>query len=264
MPPEKENEFLEGLISFVRQSKLADRIVQPPTHVVFHKAPPETLSCGFGTWFIPLQEKSEEELWNCLHSKNRNVIRNAQKHEVEIKEGRDQLETFQRLYVSTMQRSSMYAETLSEFKNMYELIGPAHILCAVAYYQGMPQGGVLMPYSEAGAYYLHGASASKPEVNGAMNYLHWELICRMKRAGVRRYDFVGTRLSDTEGTRLQGIQQFKERFGSTLEKGVLWKIDINALRCVLYDTILQSYYLIRRIRLKGDIIDQEKGKTQIL
>lgn len=264
MPAERESEFFISWMDFIRHSNLADRVVQPPTHVVFQKAPPDSESCGFGTWFIPLQVKSESELWDGLHSKHRNVIRNAQKHEVEIREGKDQLEAFYFLYASTMKRSLMYAEPQSQFAKLYDFLGSAHVTCAVAYYKGTPQGGVFMPHSRACAYYMHGGSADAPEVNGAMNYLHWELICRMKKAGVLRYDFVGTRLSNTEGTRLHGIQQFKERFGSSLEKGVLWKTDINTVRCSLYDAILRGYYRIRNIRLKGDIIDQEKRKEQLL
>ncbi|HXC04046.1 MAG TPA: peptidoglycan bridge formation glycyltransferase FemA/FemB family protein, partial [Bacteroidia bacterium] len=204
----------------------------------------------------------EAELWNGLHGKHRNVIRNAQNKGVVIRRGMDQLEIFYALYQSTMERSSLYAEPISRFRQLGEALGTEHLICAVAYYQEKPMGGVLMPYSIYGAYYVYGASASGMEVNGALNLLHWNLIASMKARGVKRYDFVGTRLSDTAGTRLAGIQQFKSRFGSALDAGVLWKMDLNKIKCRCYDMLVVCYWKMKGVQLKGDIIDQEISKSQ--
>jgi len=252
--------FLEELIRYIKQKHLADRICQPPTHVVFQGSPKQSIACGFGTYSLQLQDVSQTMLWDNLHGKHRNVIRNAQKHGVLVKSGSDQLEVFYRLYQSTMKRSSMYCESLEEFQLFYNCLGENRMICAVAYFQDLPLGALLMPYGSYAAWYVFGSSADEMTVNGAVNYLHWELICRMQAEGVKRYDFVGARLSSVVGTRLAGIQQFKSRFGSTLEKGVLWKKDINPLKCLCYDTVLSLYQKMRGIHLAGDIIDQERNK----
>jgi hypothetical protein len=254
---DQELGFLETFLDCVRTGNHADRIVQPPTHVVFRKAPLNTVSCGFGTWYLSLNELTEEELWKRLHGKHRNVIRNAQNQGVIIKEGADQLDIFFELYRATMQRSDMYVDPVSEFRQLYSALKPDHIVCAVAYFQGKPQGGILLPYTHFGAYYVYGASADRMEVNGAVNYLHWTMILLMKKRNVARYDFVGTRLTTIKGSRLEGIQQFKVRFGSELEKGCLWKTDVNRFKCRLYDRLLELYWKLKRMSWKGDIIDQE-------
>jgi hypothetical protein len=256
-----EKAFLEAFLKQCTQERWADRICQPPTHVVFQSAPDHSLSAAFGTWYLPLEERTEEELWNGLHGKHRNVIRNAQKHQVTVKEGSEQLPVFYDLFKNTMNRSGMAAEPLSELQQLWECLGPRHLICAVAYYQDKALGAVLMPFSHFGAYYVYGASASEPEINGAVNYLHWFLILKMKREGIRRYDFVGARLSSVEGSRLAGIQQFKSRFGCTLEQGIIWKANIHKLRCRLYDFLLKILWKWKGIKWKGDIIDQEMAKS---
>jgi lipid II:glycine glycyltransferase (peptidoglycan interpeptide bridge formation enzyme) len=115
-----------------------------------------------------------------------------------------------------------------------------------------------MPFTRFGAFYLYGASADKIEVTGAMNYLHWQSILQMKEKGVKRYDFAGARLSDVSGTRLEGIQQFKARFGSALDEGFLWKKDLSYMPCHLFDNLLSFKLKLKRQKVPKDIIDQEK------
>ncbi|MFI5151520.1 MAG: lipid II:glycine glycyltransferase FemX [Bacteroidia bacterium] len=257
---EEELVFLEKFLSRAGKDKWADRISQPPTHVVFKSAPLKTVSAGFGTWYLSLAEKDEAELWNGLHGKHRNVIRNAENKGVVIKEGVDQLRTFYSLYTPTMNRAGMSPEPFSEFQALSDALNPGHLICAVAYFNEKPLGALLMPYSAYGAYYVYGASAEDMEINGAMNYLHWHMILKMKALGVQRYDFVGARLSNVAGTRLGGIQQFKLRFGCTLESGLIWKADLNMFKCRAYDLLVKMYWKLKGVRLRGDIIDQELAK----
>jgi hypothetical protein len=261
MKGKDEREFMEVVLDKIRKEGIADRVCQPPTHVVFKSPPRGSIDCGFGTWYLTLEGISETLLWEGLHGKHRNVIRNAKKQGVEIRIGRDQLDAFYALYQATMKRSEMHCESFSYFQEYFDSHGSRNVICAVAYSKGIPQGALLIPHTEYAAYYVYGASADRMDVNGAVNYLHWEVILKMKALNVKRYDFVGARLSSTEGSRLAGIQQFKERFGSVLERGILWKTDIRELKCRMYDSVLKCYLWMRKIHLSGDIIDQERRKT---
>jgi lipid II:glycine glycyltransferase (peptidoglycan interpeptide bridge formation enzyme) len=48
---------------------------------------------------------------------------------------------------------------------------------------------------------------------GSSNLLQWEIIKKLKSLGVREYDFVGGRVEVPKGSKLEGIQRFKQRFG---------------------------------------------------
>ncbi|MEO6306203.1 MAG: peptidoglycan bridge formation glycyltransferase FemA/FemB family protein [Bacteroidia bacterium] len=263
LSPEMEIFFLEECLLFIKEEKLGDRITQPENFAIFDSAPQSSVFSKFGTYFINLARETEEQLLKNVHTKHRNVIVNAEKNNVVIKYGKEVIEDFYLLYKSTMQRSAMYCQALNYFQDFYSAM-PDNIICGVAYHNDIPQGGLFVPYTKFAAFYLYGASADKVEVNGAINYLHWNTIKFLKKQNVKRYDFVGARLSDVSGTKLQGIQQFKERFGASLQKGYLWKKDINTLKCNLFDNLITLKLKLKKAYLPTDIIDQEINKEKNL
>ncbi len=255
---EEEKKFLDNFLSSVKKNKTAHRICQSPTFAVFGTHPAASIHAPFGTYFVDLENNDTITLYKNIHGKHRNVIKNAEKSAIEIKYGKDALSDFYSLYKSTMQRSEMYCESITYFKELYKAL-EQHIICGVAYHNKIPQGALFMPYTKFAAFYLYGASAEKIEVNGAMNYLHWNTMQLLKEKGVKRYDFVGARLGNV-GLKLKGIQQFKERFGATLEKGYLWKKDISLSKCKTFDSLVSLKLKLKGQKIPMDIISQELQK----
>jgi hypothetical protein len=250
-----ENLFLDELVSFITREKLCDKIIQGANHALFKTFPKKSIHVPFGSYKMNLKN-SLEELFNNLHGKNRNVIKNAQRKGIKILYGRKVLIDFYFLYEKTTKRSNMYCEEINYFKKLYDCLG-ANIVCSVCYHGNEPLGGLFMIYTNYCGFYLYGASSDKTTINGAINYLQWEMISLLKSKGVKMYDFVGARLSDVEGTRLGGIQKFKQRFGSRLEKGYLWKIEINRTKCFLHKILLKIKLKLKGVPFPTDIIDQE-------
>lgn len=257
---ETEEKILNALVEYVEKTKLGDRITQPINWALFQSYPKGSVHIPFGTYDLNLS-KGEDEVWKGLHSKHRNVIRNAEKKGGYIKTGSSELKVFYSLYESTMQRSNMYCEPFSYFESLMKGFKD-QIFCAVVYRDEEPQGAVFVPYTMEGAYYVYGASADKISLTGAINFLHFEMIKFLIEKGVKKYDFVGARLSDISGTKFEGIQKFKKRFGGELKEGVLWKMDINKAKCKIYDAAVKAKAKLNRLELKGDIIDQELKKLK--
>jgi len=258
----EEKNFLENFAKFISSGKLAHRITQPENSAIFKEVPDSSIRAPFGTYYLDLANNTEQKLFEGLHSKHRNVIRNAEKNNVEIKYGMEVIKDFFTMYEQTMRRSGKYCQPLSYFESIYNQM-PQNIVCGVAYYNGKSQGGLFMPYSSFGAFYLYGASAETIEINGAINFLHWETIKLLKSKGIKRYDFVGARLTDVRESKLGGIQQFKERFGAQLEKGLLWKLDINRSYCRLFDSMVSFKLKLKGIKPPQDIIDEELAKINM-
>jgi len=263
IPAHEELEMLEVFLGYMRAQHMLDRLIVPPSFALFQTAPMGTRHCSFGTYYLDLEHKSEEILWTSLHSHHRYDIRNAQQDGVTIRAGAPELDAFYALYQTTMARSGMPCEPLSYFEDLWTALGEEHIVCAVAYDGAIPQGGLFALYTTYAAYYLYGAWADEMTIKGSIKALHWETIRFLKGKEVRRYDFAGARLSDVTGTKLDDIQRFKARFGSTLEKGFLWKGDLPSWKTWAHD-----YLRGLRVRFNGvtkgdekkasvDIVDQE-------
>jgi lipid II:glycine glycyltransferase (peptidoglycan interpeptide bridge formation enzyme) len=116
-----------------------------------------------------------------------------------------------------------------------------------------------VPFTGAGGYYLYGASAEATTHDGIAKLLQLEVMKRLQAAGVRRYVLGGARLSDVAGTKWERIQQFKERFGSRLTEGLLWKMDLDRVRARVYDVALRVRHGGWR-RLVLDAIDEERAR----
>ena len=67
----------------------------------------------------------------------------------------------------------------------------------------------------------------------------------MKERGVKYYDFVGARINPDEGSKYEGIQRFKSRFGGELKKGYLWKMPLNKFKYKLFCWLVAAKQLRR-------------------
>jgi len=246
---EEEKLFLNSVIDYFR-SIGADMIIPATTNTIFQTYPDGAEAAPYGSYIIDLTQ-SEEILWAKLHSKHRNVVRNAIKKGVEIVEGKEFIGTAHTIISDTLKRSKLGFMSLDEL-NRFTYSFNENIKVLIANHEGFAQGCAIIPYSNYSAYYLYGGSVSNP-LSGAMNLLQWEAIRMFRNLGVQRYDFVGVRIDPAEGSKQEGLMAFKKRFGGYLARGFMWKYSLRPLKYAVYN---QAVKYLRG----GDIVDQEKQK----
>lgn len=254
---DEERLFCNAAVNFLKKNKLCDRIAQPENFCLFNACPDKAISIPFGTYYINLQDKSENDLLQQMQARYRTAINQVSKFNPEIKYGIAELENFALLHKETMLRTNSYYEDFKSLKkDMMQM--PENILLATIYINNRIEGGLFVKYNNYGAYYIHGASSNTNQAAGAVKYLHYQAMLILKNKSVKKYDFVGARLSENLNSKLKGIQDFKRRFGSELQKGYLWKIDINPSRCKFFDALLFLKCKLKGTSLPIDIIDQER------
>jgi hypothetical protein len=256
LAPIFEKIFLDKLLVFIAEQKLADRISAPENFALFQETPNYAISARFGTYKVKLHPMSFEYVFAHFQARYRSAINNAQKVGVIIKYGKTCLNDFYRLHQLTMKRSNMYIHPKEYFESYLKAM-PGNVHLAVAYFNEEAVGAIFNIYNDCGAYYLYGCSSDTTHASGAIKYLHSDAMKLFCEKGVRQYDFVGARLSNVEGTKLHGIQAFKSRFGSQLMEGLIWKKDINLLKCKISDNLLYVRAKLTNSFLPKDIIDQE-------
>ena len=250
-----EQEFLDKAIEAVKELNI-DLVMQPTTNVVFDKVPTNSTYAPFGSYRVDLTQ-DEETLWKNLHSKHRNVVRNAEKKGIQVTENSYDITELYDLVHNTFMRSSMGFMSQEKFQQQIKNLGTNVRVFIAKTSNGEIQGCAIIPYSLYGGYYLHGGSISKP-LTGAMNYLQWKVMLSLKESGVLSYDFVGARVNVQKGSKLEGIQKFKARFGAEFHSGYLWKQPIKPYKAKLFELI---YKLLKKS--EGDIIDQERHKLNV-
>jgi lipid II:glycine glycyltransferase (peptidoglycan interpeptide bridge formation enzyme) len=225
-------------------------IIPATTNTIFRTYPDGAVAAPYGSYIIDLTEP-EEMLWDNLHSKHRNVIRNAAKKGVEVRSGLEYLNSAYELIRDTLKRSKLGFMGLETFRR-FVLGLNENVKIFIADYRGTAQGCAILPFSNYCAYYLYGGSTSKP-LSGATNLLQWEAIRMFQNLGVKRYDFVGVRINPEKGSKQEGLTMFKQRFGGRLFQGYMWKCPLNSVKYHIYS-------LVVRLLRGGDIVDAERHK----
>ncbi len=246
---EEEKSFLNGAVEYFRSTG-AGMIIPASNNTIFRTYPQNAIPAPYGSYIIDLTQP-EETLWSNLHSKHRNVVRNAMKKGVEIRNGLEHMTIAYELVRDTLKRSKLGFMNFNVFEHFVKGLGE-NIKIFVAEHEGVAQGCAVVPFSSYGAYYLYGGSTAEPQT-GAMNFLQWEAIRVFRNLGVKRYDFVGARINPENGSKQEGLVMFKQRFGGQLVTGYMWKYSIRPLKYAIYS------HAVRLLR-GGDIVDQEHHK----
>lgn len=246
---EEEKSFLNSAVGFFREMGAA-AIIPAATNTLFRTYPDGAAAAPYASYIIDLTPP-EEKLWENLHSKHRNVIRNARNKGVQVLTGSEYAGAAYEMIRDTFQRSNMGFMSADAFRQMVSGLGE-NVKVLVATLQNEIQGCAAIPFSGHTAYYAYGGSVAHP-LTGATNLLQWEAIRLFRAEGVKRYDFCGGRIDPEKGSKQAGLMMYKERFGGQLSRGYMWKCPLRALRATLYS-------LGVRLLRGGDIVDRERRK----
>lgn len=165
-------------------------------------------------------DKTEDELFADVYSKHRNVIRKAVKSGVIIRE-KEISEANIRMYkeISAITYKRPHGKDISNgelnaYINAFKYSKNIRMFFAES--EDGVQAASLMLVTDYVAIYWHGASCNHP-ITGAANLLHWETMKQLKKEGVKYYDFGGLSINPAEGTKGEGINRFKTRFGGEIK-----------------------------------------------
>lgn len=251
--PTNEKGFLNNVVDYIKQNFDIDFIGLDHVTALFNSYPDNAKACLFGSYIIDLSQKEEDIIAN-MHPKHRNVIKKAIKEEVQISCDIENKSECIKLIRDTLIRQGIPAFKEELFHSFSNNLGK-NIDFWLAKHLNEPHGAAIILWSDCGtAYYMFGGSCEHPN-GGAMNLLHWEAIKKMQERKVRFYDFVGARIEPNKGSKYEGIQRFKSRFGGELKTAYIWKITFNSFKYSIFELLLR---IKSRGKYKGDIIDQER------
>ena len=248
-----QKEFLNEVVKLSKTLDV-DFIYQPYAFAIFDEVPDNCIYIPFGSYKINLTQ-SEDILFKNLHSKHRNVIRKAQKNELKIFSGMEYKQECYDLVKDTLTRQYQPYMSIEAIDEMCKNLGN-NISFYIIKNENKIEGSAIIIWNRYEAYYLLAGSSIKTSA-GAMNLLVWNIMLDMKKKNVASFDFVGARINPEVGSKFEGIQRFKGRFGSTMKRGYLWKIPIKPFKYKLFRFVTWLYYKLKNKIYAGDIIDQE-------
>lgn len=211
------------------------------------------------TFLTPLQ-KTEDELWKLVESKQRNCIRKGAKSGVEFlvcrgEESLVYLSYFQRLRQQTQQhaitkhaRASMLLKSDEFFRSLFLnnnsilFIGKADNQVATV---------ALMVQSGKTVYYYSGGSDYELNKKYSCSaFILWKSICYCNELGIKYFDMGGVPTQPTKDHPAYGVYAFKRSFGGEYVEFDCGKIIINKWKYILLNFILSQRKLLRLFSTK--------------
>lgn len=154
--------------------------------------------------------KTEENLWNGIDRKTRNLVRKAMKNGVNIIEGNlSDVPCYYNMILSTFNRAGIGHLPQGFYEKVISNLKPLDMAkMFLAEYEGTVIGGAIFLCYRNTIYYWHGASYKEYWDLAANNLIQWEIIKWGHTRGYRYYDLVRI-----EEDRLPGIAKFKMGWG---------------------------------------------------
>jgi lipid II:glycine glycyltransferase (peptidoglycan interpeptide bridge formation enzyme) len=171
---------------------------------------------------------SEEEIWmNQISSKNRNMIRKAEKNGLIFERDNDfkYIEDFKKLYNSTMSRldaDNFYFFDDEYYKKFIELFKSKGFLGCIKKDNEIISAALFMYENGWGHYHLAGSNREYSSL-GANNLLLWKVACEMHKEGVKEFHLGG----GTNGDEENSLFKFKHAFSSNIKQFTIGKIIFN-------------------------------------
>lgn len=247
-------DFLDSVVSVLDRNRLCDFISKPQSNAVFQVAPKGSVFCHWGTYETRI-DKPDDLLLKSFHSKHRNVINKAMRDGVIVESIFDLQIVYQNIRLTLLRQRLPYYPSLTFIRRLCARL-PDQVLTLGAFHNGQLQGVALVPFDAERGYYLYGGSIENP-YGGSLNLLQYEVMRRLRDKGVLVYDFVGARINVEEGSKYEGIQRFKLRFGADLQKGFAFRVVFSPFKFALFSFLVKAYFALRG-RSYVDTIDKLK------
>jgi hypothetical protein len=244
--------MMDELLIFLKQSNKIDFLLPTPNYIPFDFAPKQSIYCNFGSYQIDLT-KDETALFNQMHKKVRQTIRKAQRENLEVLSNEKSLVDGYEVIKATLLKSGLNPPNYQELEKMisYNLIK-----CWSIYFEDKVQATLIMLFGKYDCYTYYTGTIEKAFV-GAINLLYWSVMLEMKNQKKLFFDFSGARVIPKIDSKQEGIQKFKERLGSIMLQGYMWKAIFKPIKYKLYILLMKVYVFKNKSKYQKDIIDQE-------
>jgi hypothetical protein len=244
--------MMDELLLFLKDSRQVDFLLPTPNYLPFEFAPQKSIFCPFGSYQINLMQE-KECIFNAMHKKVRQTIRKSQRNGLTILSNKKSLVDGYQVIEATFLKSGLAPPNYQKLEGM---VNNNLVKCWSVYFEGRVQATLLVLIGKRGSYTYYTGTIDNAFA-GAINFLYYFVILEIKDQGGIFFDFSGARINPKEGSKQEGIQKFKERFGATMLQGFMWKVVFNTFKYKLYVLLLKIYTFKNKHKYQKDIIDQE-------
>ncbi len=160
--------------------------------------------------------KTEQELWNDVHSKRRNEIRRARREGTEVREltAREQVLQAYGILQEVYGRARLPLHHSSLFEAAFDVLGPEGLVRFFgAFFERRLIGVIVVLCCNGTVYDWYAGSLPEFYHKYPNDLLPWHVFLWAREAGYRRFDFGGA----GKPVKAYGVRDYKKKFGGRFE-----------------------------------------------
>lgn len=265
--PVLQGEYLDkdAEVAFIRQfemfctnNSICDFILPPSHHFTnFSAVPDGNLGTRLGIIMLDLQREIDT-IFKAFSPNYRNEMRKAETAGVSVYTDNERFDEFYKLYKGVHARQHIYYESADELKNMLHHIGNDNYMLVFSVLNGSITGAALILKAGVEAIYYHSGKTEIAELPGANKLLQFEVMKQLKAEGIKRYYLGGYRYTNTAGTKYEGLQNFKMRFGAEAKDGFNF-YSLIGWKYKLYTKVMEAYLKMRGVKVNASSLVYTKN-----
>jgi hypothetical protein len=223
----QELQCLQNFERFLRSNKICD-VVNAPLHVsLFRNVPKSWESWQMGIISLDISSTLDDVFKNFSRT-YRTQINQCTKLGFTVSYSDMYFDSFYENYKLHHLQQNIEVESYNKLKELLNNLDYNATLFSVLNNRMKWEGGALVLHDAFRGYYFIGAKNEEIELhNGAQKFLHFKVIEFLQDRNIPIYNFGGYRTTSNANDRFDSIQNFKLKFGSSIESGIHTKIHLN-------------------------------------
>ncbi len=245
----KEEEFLDSFVSFVKENKVCDWIQQGSNWAFFSKVPKDAVFCDFGTYRVDLTKDE-----NPIRKSDLRYLKRAKENCVLYNDDIKSVSEIINVVYKKTNLKKINSQTINTEKT---LLSNNMIILSVNLEEKLQSA--IVAYKTNHSIYGIYAGTIRNSFKGVTQLMYNEIYNYAKENNIKYFDFVGAVKNLVPGSKFYNIQMTKRHLGGEELWGYLWRYPINKQKYFLYKLALKTYCKLKGKRY-GDIIYRETGK----
>lgn len=236
-----EKLFLDSVITTCKEENLCDFIYKAQANALFSVCPEHSECMEWGSYIVNIA--NPEHIFNHIHAKHRNRIRHAQKHGVVVQETDNIVQVHEMIKETFTRQKKLLYPSLEYLQKLQNNLCENIVFFEVTKDHKL-QGVSVVIFDSTTAYCIYAGSTEKP-FSGSLALMHYQAMRLFSHQKLKTYDFMGARIDVIKGSKFDGIQHFKKRFGAELQHGYAFQTVFKPLKFKFFNILVKLYFKIK-------------------
>jgi hypothetical protein len=235
---ENEQQILNKFHDYIELNKLVDIILPPSHYSTFKSIPSKCLFFEMGLISCKIESEGKSILEKMKPNYRNEIRKILENPDIKLESSNEIIQEAYKLFKSTHENQDLFFDGQETFEsNVHNLSLNNFLLCCRV--KNKLIGAVFFLFDNSKAYYIYSGNEKSASFPGINKLLIYNSIIHFQSIGISEVILGGYRDEKLANKKIIGIQQFKMRFGSEVNRGYHFIKIVNPNRYRFFQLLLK-------------------------